>query len=85
MTDQEIKALFKMQQAMGQPAAELADKFAKMLENVPPEDLDRELNNIGHILMLTLKKTAVNMPEAMQFGLPYAFIRLVGERMKPVQ
>jgi hypothetical protein len=42
---------------------------------------DVAVNNIAHLLMLTLKHDQPEMSEAMQYSLPYAFSRLLLERM----
>jgi hypothetical protein len=57
-------------------------EFEKLLANTPAEDLEREVNNVAHCLMLTLKRTAPQMSEAMQYSLPYSFSRLLLERMR---
>jgi len=61
-------------------ADELVAGFDELLANVPAADLDREINNLGHCLMLILKKTAPDMPETIQYGLPFAFAEILRER-----
>jgi hypothetical protein len=58
------------------------EEFEKLLANTPADDLERECRNLGHCLMLTLKRTAPQMSEAMQYGLPFAFIELLRTKMK---
>jgi hypothetical protein len=57
------------------------DQFAEMLTDVPAHDRDREINNVGHLLMLTMKKTAPQLSEAIQYGLPFAFAEMLREKM----
>jgi hypothetical protein len=57
-------------------------EFEKLLANTPKYDIERECDNIGHCLMLTLKSMAPDMPEATQYSLPYAFTRLLRDQMR---
>jgi hypothetical protein len=82
-TPEQAKALFEIQQSFPPEIVALLDDFQKMLADVAPYDLDREINNLGHILMTTLTKTAPHLPEATQCGLPFAFIEMLRTRMKP--
>jgi hypothetical protein len=81
-TTEQEDALIQIQKSLGSEAIELADRFAAMFADVLPDDVDREVSNLGHLLMLTLKKTAPHLPEATQYGLPFAFIEMVRERTK---
>jgi hypothetical protein len=79
---QRQNALLQIQGMLKPQAGPLLDEFAEMLVDVPDDDLDREINNIGYILMLALKRTAPTLSEAMQFGLPFAFAEMLGERVR---
>jgi hypothetical protein len=83
MTEEQQMALSQIQSAIKSHAEtdDLLDNFADLLADVPAGDLDREISNIGHIAMLTLKRTAPQMSEAMQYGLPFAFAELLREKM----
>jgi hypothetical protein len=82
-TPEEPKALFEIQQSFPAEVNGLLAEFQTMLADVPPHDIDRECNNLGHILMTTLTKTAPQLSEAMAYGLPFAFIELLRTRMRP--
>jgi hypothetical protein len=75
------EALFELQQAITPGGLALVDDFATMLADVPPEDIERETANIGHIIMMILKRTAPQMSESSQVSLPYAFVCLLRERV----
>jgi hypothetical protein len=45
-------------------------------------DRDLAINNIGHLLMLILKKTYPEMSDTMQHALPFAAVELLREKMK---
>jgi hypothetical protein len=82
MTPEEQKALFTIQQSFPPEMFELADEMATMLKGTPEHDIEREANNIGHILMTVLKKMAPDMRESMQYALPFAFSRLLLQRLQ---
>jgi hypothetical protein len=75
--------LHEIQQSFPSEMLELLDEFEKMLADIPADDLDREISNIGHVLMLTLKNTAPHLSEAMQYSLPFAFVEMLRERVLP--
>lgn len=81
-TAEQQNAIYQIQEALGTDGLKLADEFADMLANTPADDLDREIDNLGHILMLALKTTAPHLSEAMMYGLPFAFAELIRERMR---
>jgi hypothetical protein len=60
----------------------LMDEYVKLLADTPKDDIERECDNVGHCLMLTLKRTAPQMSEATAYGLPYAFSRLLLQRLE---
>jgi hypothetical protein len=82
MTPEEQKALFTIQQSFPPEVIELADEFAAMLKGAPADDLERECNNIGNILMTVLKRAVPQMKESMQYALPFAFSRLILQRLQ---
>jgi hypothetical protein len=81
MIPEEQQALFTIQQSFPPEVLELADEFAEMLKGTPAVDLEREANNIGHILMTILKHAVPQMRESMKYALPYAFSRLILQRL----
>jgi hypothetical protein len=80
-TAEQQSALSYIQSAIKPHADDLLDQFAEMLADVPAHDLDREINNLGHILMLTLRGTAPDLSEATHYGLPFAFAEMLRERI----
>jgi hypothetical protein len=62
-------------------AEKLADEFGAYIVELPPDDHDREINNIGHCIYLILKHNAPDLPEATQYALPFAFSELLRERV----
>jgi hypothetical protein len=82
MTPEEQKALFTIQQSFPPEVLELADEFAEMLKGAPADDLEREANNIGNILMTILKHAVPQMKESMRYSLPFAFSRLLLQRLQ---
>jgi hypothetical protein len=75
------RAIYQIQEVLGTDGIAFADEFISMLADMPAYDHDRAINNMGHLLMVTLKKTAPDLSEALQYGLPFAFTELVRERM----
>lgn len=82
-TPEQANALHQIQQSFPPEMVGLLNEFEKLLADVPPHDLDREINDVGVILRETLQKTAPQMSETMQYALPYGFIELLRTRMKP--
>ena len=82
MTSEEQTAMSQMQQALLPQCLPLLDEFAGMLAGTPGADLDREINNLGHVLMLALKETAPDSSEALQYSLPFAFTEMLRQRMR---
>jgi hypothetical protein len=82
MTPAEQIALHEIQKTFPPEMVELVGEFEKLLADVPPADLDREINNLGVILRETLTKTAPQMSEPMTYALPYGFIELLRNRLK---
>jgi hypothetical protein len=86
----EDQALSAIQAQMTSPDwTWLLDEYEKMLpkdklfpEHIPATDIEGRCNYLGHCLYLTLKRTAPDMPESSQLGLPYAFSRLLLQRME---
>jgi hypothetical protein len=58
------------------------DEYEKLLSATPADDLEREVNNVAHCLVLTLKRTAPQMSDDMIYIMPYAFSRLLLDRMR---
>jgi hypothetical protein len=81
LTQEQCHAIDAIYDALPE-AGPLLDEFANLLSDVPNDDLDREINNVGHVLMLTLKKTAPELSEAQHYGLPFAFIEKLRSRMR---
>jgi len=76
-TAEEQNALEQIQATLKPHVDGLLDDFATLLADVAADDLDREISNVGHILMLTLKKTAPDLSEAQHYALPFAFIEML--------
>jgi hypothetical protein len=67
----------------------LINEYEKMLPNdalfpahIPATDIEGRCNYLGHCLYLTMKRTAPDEPESLHLGLPYAFSRLLLDRMR---
>ena len=82
MIDEQQKALHEIQKTFSPEILELLLDFERLLADVPADDLDREIINLGVILRETLQKTAPQMPESMQYALPFGFIELLRTRLK---
>jgi len=80
-TPEQQRAIYQIQEVFGTSGIGPADEFISTLANTSADDVDREITNMGHRMMLALKHSP-NLSEALQYGLPFAFVELVRERMR---
>jgi hypothetical protein len=55
-TLEQAKALHQIQQSFTPEILDYLNELAAMMKNMPPEDIDRECNNIGYLLHEILEK-----------------------------
>lgn len=79
---EEEQALIQVQQALGPEVLPFVDKLIADLAGTDPEDLDAEINNIGHLIYRMMRSQSPHLSEAICLGLPFAFVELVRERMR---
>ena len=81
LSAEERQSLRTVQDSFGPEILSMVDEAALSLAGTPPECLDRELQNIGHVLYVAFQAKAPHLSEAMQLGLPFAFVEMVRERL----
>ena len=76
------EALRSIQDEMQSPDwQEVMDEFVSLLAATPAEHLEDTVNEVARLLVFTLQQTQPDMPELLLYSLPYAFSRLVIDRM----
>jgi hypothetical protein len=81
-TPEQAKALHQIQQSFTPEIVAYLDELAEKMKNTPPEDIDREVNNVGVILRAIIEKESPQLSEPMQWGLPFAAIELLRTKLK---
>jgi hypothetical protein len=81
-TLEQAKALHQIQQSFTPEILDYLNELAAMMKNMPPEDIDRECNNIGYLLHEILEKESPQLSESMQWGLPFAAFEMLKTKLK---
>jgi len=60
---------------------DMLNQYAGLLADVPDEDIDREIDNLGHRMVLTFDQVAPHVSESLRWSLPFGFTVLLREQM----
>ena len=81
-THEAQKALESLQAALRPGVGAFLDEVCVELAGRPQDEIDDELRRIGHTLFQLMKhQTGQDLSEALQIGLPFAFIEMARERL----
>ena len=70
-TVEQQRALDYIQDTIRPHVGEMLRDFAELLADVPKDDLDREIDNLGHCLKLAFDQVSPKVPESVRWSLPY--------------
>ena len=82
-TAEQQLALDHIKDALRPHVDEMLREFTDLLEDVPANDLDREIDNLGHCLKLAFDQVAPHVSEPLRWSLPFGFTLLLREHMAP--